>query len=94
METLIILAQTKTAAAIEILIFLVVAAVIGFLTAYFYYKPIYMKKIHGLEDDISGLKKEIEKIENKITDLEKTIGKKDEVIQELRQELEKKNKKD
>ena len=92
METIIILDQTKTAAAIEILIFLVVAAVIGFLTAYFYYKPIYMKKIHGLENEISGLKKDIDKLKDNIADLDKKINKKDEMIQELKEELEKKKK--
>jgi len=84
METIIILAQTKTGAAIEILIFLVVAALIGYLTSYFYYKPIYLKRIHALENDISGLKKEISKMGDRIKELEKTLSMKEEEIKELK----------
>ncbi len=83
-KLLILLAQTKTAAAIEILIFLVVAALIGYLTSYFYYKPIYLKKIHALENEIANLKKEKSILEDNVTELKKTIQKKDAEILELK----------
>ena len=89
METLIILAQSKTGAAIEIIIFLVVAALIGYLTSYFYYKPIYLKKIHALEKEISDLKKEIDRMKDQIADLEHKIVQKDQEIDELKKKKKK-----
>jgi len=93
METLIILAQTKTAAAIEIIIFLVVAAVIGYLTAYFYYKGVYMKIIHSLEDKIKEHKGEIADLKEDVGELEKTLVSKEEEIAKLIKELKEKNEK-
>jgi peptidoglycan hydrolase CwlO-like protein len=84
MENLIILAQTKGAATVELLVFLLVAAIIGYFTAYFYYKSIYMKQIHALESEIDGLKKVLKNMENKVSDLEKSLSMKEEEIQELK----------
>src|SRR4030042_153974 len=50
MSTLIILlAQTKIIATIEILSLLLVAAIIGYVTAWLYYKAIYIRKIKAIE---------------------------------------------
>ena len=84
MENLIILAQTKTAESIELIIFLVVAFIIGYCTSYFYYKSVYMKKIHALEDEIKGLKEDVKKSENKVSELEKSLSMKEEEIQKLK----------
>ena len=46
-----ILAQTTTGAIIEIIVLLLVAGAIAYLTAYFYYKAVYMKKINTLEKE-------------------------------------------
>jgi len=70
-----ILAQTKTGAIIEIIILLLVAGIIAFLTAYFYYKPIYLKKIHELEQKNEGLQNEVSSLRSEITGLEDKIAK-------------------
>jgi predicted flap endonuclease-1-like 5' DNA nuclease len=60
MNTLtILLAQTKSEAIIEILYLLVVAAIIGFVTSWLYYKSVYMKKIKGIESEKDELKNHI-----------------------------------
>lgn len=84
METIVIIAQTKASATIGMLVFLLVAAVIGYLTSYFYYKAIYMKKIQALESEIEGQKKEIINLEIKVSDLENNLSAKDKEIQELK----------
>lgn len=78
MEPLIILALTKTAAAIYFVISLLIAAAIGYLTSYYYYKSIYMKKIHALEDDLESRKKEIAKLNYNIAGLEVKLRNKEE----------------
>jgi peptidoglycan hydrolase CwlO-like protein len=84
METIIILAQTKTATAIELILFLLVAFIIGYCTSYLYYKSVYMKKIHALESEIEGLKKDLNNLENKVSDLEKNLSLKEEELKELK----------
>jgi peptidoglycan hydrolase CwlO-like protein len=87
----IIIAQSTTGPVIEIILLLLGAALIGFLTAWFYQKSVYTpvikkleeekenlnKKIEGLNNDISGLK-------GKIGELEKIISNKDKEIEELK----------
>ena len=78
---LIILAQTQTGAMIEILILLLIAGAIAYFTAYYYYKPIYTRKITALENeklDLEklniGLRSEIEKLDDKLKEKEKEIA--------------------
>ncbi|HYW94447.1 MAG TPA: EMC3/TMCO1 family protein [Bacteroidales bacterium] len=75
MEAFIFLAQTKALAAIEIIIMLVVAAVIGYLTSWMYYKFIYTKKINALEKEMEDLKARIVRLNADKGDLEKQVGK-------------------
>jgi predicted flap endonuclease-1-like 5' DNA nuclease len=56
---LILLAQTKIAATIEILILLLVSAIIGYITAWLYYKSIYVKTIEDIESEKTELKRDI-----------------------------------
>jgi peptidoglycan hydrolase CwlO-like protein len=92
MNTLsLILASSVTTAVIEIIALLLGAAIIGFLTAWYYQKahftPIIKKleaekeelnnTVNRLNNDISGLK-------SKIVALEKTISEKDKQIEELK----------
>jgi uncharacterized protein YegP (UPF0339 family) len=76
------LAQTVTGAVFTIVLLLLVAALIGYLTAWFYAKSVYKPIIKGLEDDKAGLiadKKELEKKVDGLKDdakkLNDTIGK-------------------
>ena len=75
-----ILAQTLAGTVIEIIVLLLVAGMIGYLTSFFYYRSIYQKKIDilkselkdlqikndGLLDQIIQLKKEVEEKEKQI----------------------------
>lgn len=72
MSTLIILlAQTKGVAIIEILSLLLGAAIIGYITSWLYHKSIYLKNMKAIESEkseliyqIANLKKEINKHES------------------------------
>ena len=94
----ILLTQSVTGAVIEIILLLLVAAVIGFLTAWYYQKsyftPIIKKleaekeelnrRIDGLNRDIAKLNGDITALKARISDLEKTISAKDKEIEELK----------
>ncbi len=91
------LAQSVTGAVITIVGLLVVAAIIGYVSAWFYAKSIYTPIIKGLEADkaelnrqiadlksqISSLNNTVEKLNAKIGDLEKEIADRDKEIKEL-----------
>ena len=94
----ILLTQSVTAAVIEIILLLLGACLIGFLTAWYYQKsyftPIIKKleeekeelnrRIDGLNKDIAGLKNDIAGLNTKIAGLEKTIAEKKKEIAELK----------
>lgn len=94
----IAIAQTVTSAVIEIILLLLGAAIIGFLTAWYYQKnhftPIIKKldeekadlnkTIAALNSDISALKTTIHNLENEARALRKTISEKDKLIEELK----------
>ncbi len=61
MMLFLLLAQTKLSASIEILIMLVVAAIIGFVTAWLYYKSICARKLAALEKQLADKERERKK---------------------------------
>jgi Tfp pilus assembly protein PilO len=74
----IILAKTTAGAIAEIIILLLIAGAIAYLTAYFYHKAVYMKKINALEEEKSALQRKvgdqertISELNNKVAELEK-----------------------
>jgi peptidoglycan hydrolase CwlO-like protein len=83
----ILLTQSATSAMIEIALLLLGAALIGFLTAWFYQKSVFTpiikgleaekedlnKRITGLNNDINGFRKKISELENTITEKNKEI---------------------
>lgn len=91
------LAQTVTGAVATIVALLLVAAIIGYFSAWYYAKSVYTpiikgleadkadlnKQISGLKDDITKLNGTVEKLNSKISDLEKEISAKDKEIKEL-----------
>jgi len=95
------LAQSVTGAVITIVALLLVAAIIGYLTAWFYAKSVYtpiikkleeekadlQREVAGLKDDIRKLNKEIDGLKEKTKELEKTIGEKDKTIADLRKKI-------
>lgn len=88
MSTLIILlAQTKIIATIEILSFLLVAAIIGYVTAWLYYKTIYVRRIKVIEAEKDELKNHIVNLNTDKSHLQKRLGEKDNEIQYLNKEI-------
>lgn len=93
----ILLAQSVTGAVITIVALLLVAAIIGYLTAWFYAKSVYtpiikglenekadlLKQVAGLKDDITRLNSKVEGLNSKISKLEEELAGKDKEIKEL-----------
>jgi predicted flap endonuclease-1-like 5' DNA nuclease len=79
---LILLAQTKSEATIEIISLLVVAGIIGYVTAWLYNKSIYGKKLEAVESDKHELNNRIVNLDAEIFNLKKNLEEKDiEIIQ-------------
>ncbi len=77
---LLISAMSVTAATVLSIALLLVAGLIGYLTAWYYARSVYTPVIKGLEDDkaqlnreISGLKEDIRKLNGKIENLNSKI---------------------
>ncbi len=60
---LILLTQTKSGATLEILFLLLVAAIIGYITAWLYSKSIYLKKTEISDAEKRELNKRIRNLE-------------------------------
>lgn len=87
MTTLIILfAQTKSGAIIEILLLLLVAAIIGYITSWLYYKSIYKKRIEILEFERHEFNNRIVNLNDEISKLNKSISEKELEIEYLKME--------
>jgi len=94
------LTQSVTGAVITIVALLLVAAIIGYFTAWLYAKSVYIPVIRGLEadkdnlnkqvaalnDDITKLNGKIDKLNGKISKLEEEIEEKDNEIKHLKKE--------
>jgi peptidoglycan hydrolase CwlO-like protein len=91
---LILLTQSKTGAVIFIVALLLVAAIIGYLTAWFYAKSVYTPIIKGLEAEkadlqkqVAGLKDDVKRLNGKVDELNGTIGKLEEQITAREKEI-------
>ena len=85
--SLIFLALTKFVAAIEILSLLLVAAIIGYVTAWLYYKSIYERKNKAYESKLDELNKEAANFSADESKWAKSIKAKDEEIKHLNLEV-------
>jgi peptidoglycan hydrolase CwlO-like protein len=97
-QSIILLAQTVTGAVITIIVLLLVAAVIGYFTAWFYAKSVYtpiikgletdkenlIKKVNGLNEDVAKLNGKVEKLNEKIRKIEEEIEEKEKEISQLK----------
>jgi peptidoglycan hydrolase CwlO-like protein len=84
MSTLIILAiQTKGAAILIILALLLGAAIIGYLSAWFYSKSIYVKKIDIIQAEKDELERQIAGLNEEIGKLQENLAEKDKEIENL-----------
>jgi peptidoglycan hydrolase CwlO-like protein len=95
------LAQSVTGAVISIIALLLVAAIIGYFTAWFYAKSVYtpiikgleaekadlQKQVAGLKDDVSRLNSKVEDLNGKIGKLEEEAAKKEKEIKDLRSKI-------
>jgi peptidoglycan hydrolase CwlO-like protein len=100
-QLFIILAHSVAGAVITIIALLLVAAIIGYLTAWFYAKSVYtpiikgleaekedlLKQVAGLKDDVSRLNKKVEDLNGKISNLEAEAAKKEKEIKELKSKI-------
>jgi hypothetical protein len=96
------LAMSVTGAIITVVVLLIVAGVIGYFTAWFYAKSVFLPIIKGLEDEKADLKSQIvslkddvvklnrksEELNAKIAKLEEIMAEKDNELNQLRQEKE------
>lgn len=95
---IIFLAQSVTGAVITIVALLLVAAIIGYLTAWFYAKSVYTPIIKGLEAEKAELQKQVadlkedirklnlknEELASKIANLESVLASKEKELKELK----------
>ena len=91
----ILLAQSTTGPIIEIVLLLLGAVLIGFLTAWFYQKSVYtpvIKRLEAEKEDLNqkivGLNNDINGFKTKIAELENTIKEKENAIIEKNKEIE------
>jgi peptidoglycan hydrolase CwlO-like protein len=97
-QSFILLAQTVTGAVITIIGLLLVAAVIGYFTAWFYAKSVYtpviksleidkenlIKKVDGLNEDVKKLNGKVENLNDKIRKMEEDIAEREKEIRQLK----------
>jgi peptidoglycan hydrolase CwlO-like protein len=77
------LAQSVTGAVIFIVALLLVAAIIGYLTAWFYAKSVYTPIIKGLEAEKADLQKQVADLQKQVADLKDNISKLNSKVDEL-----------
>lgn len=89
--------MSLTAAVILTIVLLLVAGLIGYLSAWYYAKSVYTPIIKKLEDEktqlnreIAGLKDDISKLKSKIDDLNKKVDDLDKDVSEKEREISKK----
>jgi peptidoglycan hydrolase CwlO-like protein len=91
---LIILAPSVTGAVLTIVALLLVAALIGYLTAWYYAKSVYTPVIKGLEAEkadlqkqVADLKENVSKLNSKVDELNSKIGRLEQEISQKNQEI-------
>jgi predicted flap endonuclease-1-like 5' DNA nuclease len=88
MNTILIqLVQTRSSATMEILAFLLVAGMIGYITAWLYYKSIYVKGIKEIESENKELEKQISSLINDNGNLHKDLHEKENRMKHLALEV-------
>jgi len=80
---LILLVQSKSVATIEIITMLLGTAIIGYITAWLFYKSVYERKLEAVESDKHELNNRIVNLDGIIVDLNKSIVEKDTVMEQL-----------
>jgi peptidoglycan hydrolase CwlO-like protein len=91
-QLFILLAQSATGAIITVIALLLVAVIIGYLTAWFYAKSVYTPIIRGLETDKENLNKEVDGLTEDVKKLSGKVDKLNEKVTKLELEIEEKDK--
>ena len=86
------LAQSVTGAVVSIIALLLVAVIIGYLTAWFYAKSVYIPKIKGLESDKAELNNQVAALKEDKAKLSGKVDKLNEKIEKLEEEISEKDK--
>ncbi len=81
------LAQSVTGAVITIIALLLVAAIIGYFTAWFYAKSVYTPVIKGLEADKQNLNRQVAALNEDVARLTGKVDKLNEDIKKLQEEI-------
>jgi peptidoglycan hydrolase CwlO-like protein len=94
----VLIAQSVTGAMITIIGLLLVAGIIGYVTAWFYAKSVYTPVIKGLQKDkevltteVGSLNRQVESLKSEVTKLMGTVELQGEKIKTLESEIEQKN---
>jgi septal ring factor EnvC (AmiA/AmiB activator) len=87
----ILIAQSVTSAVITIIGLLLVAGIIGYLTAWFYAKSVYVPVIKGLQVDKEQLTNQVESLNRQVDLLNKQVEDHKSEISKLNVTLEEKN---
>ena len=91
-QLFILLTQSATGAIITIIALLLVAAIIGYFTAWFYAKSVYTPIIKGLETDKENLNKEVEGLTDDVKKISAKVDKLNEKVNKLEEEIKEKDK--
>lgn len=83
----ILLALSVTGSVIVIVVLLLVAVVIGYFTAWFYAKSVYIPIIKSLEEEKAELNRQILGLKDDVTNLNSTVDKLNEKIGKLEVEI-------
>jgi len=83
----VILAQSTTGPVIFIIALLLIAVLIGYLTAWFYAKSVYTPVIKGLEADKAELTNHVIELKDNVGKLNAKVAKRDEKISSLEAEM-------
>ncbi|MGC9343486.1 MAG: hypothetical protein ACP5E3_12350, partial [Bacteroidales bacterium] len=75
--------QPTVGAALEIIIMLLGAAIIGVLTTYFFMKSKYDKIIHSLESELESTQKERDRLNVELSNTKQELAAKNEQFEEL-----------
>ena len=86
-QLFILLAQSVTGAVITVIALLLVAAMIGYFTSWFYAKSVYTPVIRGLENDKENLNKRVEGLTEDVQKLDGKVEKLTEKIKGLEEEI-------
>lgn len=79
----ILLAQTKGAAIIEILLLLIVSAVIGYITAWLFYRSVYQKSLSEAEAEKHRQHNRFVNLNGELADLKTNLNEKEQELEQL-----------